>query len=151
MHNSKWKQGKYTPKFPNKYKGSLPIVYRSSWERRVFFFLDNHSSIISWGSESVIIKYKFQIDNKIHRYYIDVDFITKNKYGEEKRYIIEIKPDEQTKPPKPPKNKNKKAITRYNQALIDFQRNQDKWVAAENWARSKGYIFSIWTEKTLGI
>jgi len=151
MAKSSWKQGKYSPKNPEKYKGSLPIVYRSSWEQRVFYFLDMHPSIIEWASESIVIPYLYQIDNKMHRYYIDVNFTINDRNGDQKRYIIEVKPHEQTLPPKPPKNKNSKAMMRHNTAMLTYQKNQDKWMAARAWAKKFGYIFDIWTEHTLGL
>ena len=151
MSKAGWKQGKYEPKNPDKYKGTLPIVFRSSWERRVFYFLDLHPSVITWGSESVVIPYIYQVDNKQHRYYMDVDFIITDKDGLQKRYIIEIKPHDQTIPPKSPKKQTPKAMQRYNQSVLAYQKNQDKWIAAEAWAKKNGYIFSIWTEHTLGI
>jgi hypothetical protein len=151
MAKSSWKQGKYNPKNPEKYKGTLQIVYRSSWEQRVFYFIDIHPNILEWASESIIIPYLYQIDNKMHRYYIDVNFIINDKHGDQKRYIIEVKPYDQTIPPKPPKNKNSKAMMRYNTAMLTFQKNQDKWMAARAWAKKNGYIFDIWTEFTLGL
>ena len=146
-----WKQGKYNAKNPDKYKGTLPIIYRSSWEHRVFHFLDNNNSIIEWASESIVIPYKNQLDNKMHRYFIDVNFIVNDKDGNQKRYVIEIKPYAQTIPPITPKKKTPKAMKRYNQAVITFQKNQDKWLHATAWAKKNGYIFDIWTEKTLGL
>jgi hypothetical protein len=110
-----------------------------------------HPNILEWASESVIIPYLYQIDNKMHRYYIDVNFTINDKNGDQKRYIIEIKPYEQTLPPKQPKNKNSKALMRYNTAMLTYQKNQDKWTAARAWAKKKGYIFDIWTEHTLGL
>ena len=151
MSNKAWKQGKFEPRNKNKYKGSLPIIYRSSWERRVFYFLDMHDGIIEWASESVIIPYFSQVDRQNHRYYIDVNFKVIDKNGELKHYLIEIKPYEQTLPPKQPTTQSKKALQRYNQAMITYQTNQDKWKAASDWASKNGYIFDIWTEKTLGL
>jgi hypothetical protein len=148
---NKWNQGIYEPINKDKYKGSYPIVYRSGWEKRVFYFLDTHPAIIEWGSESVVIPYKSSIDGQMHRYFVDVNFIVNDKDGNQKRYIIEIKPYEQTIPPKPPKRKTQKAIQRYNQALLTYQKNLDKWKAAKEWADKRGYIFDIWTEKTLGL
>lgn len=148
---SSWKQGKYDVKNPDKYKGTLPIVYRSSWEHRVFYFLDHNQSIVEWASESIVIPYKCQLDNKMHRYFVDVNFIVNDKYGNQKRYLIEIKPFDQTIPPKTPKKKTAKAMQRYNQAVLAFQKNQDKWTYAKAWAKNNGYIFDIWTEKTLGL
>lgn len=149
--NGSWKQGKYDVKNMDKYKGKLPIYYRSSWEHRVFYFLDFNPSIISWASESVIIPYKCQVDNEMHRYYVDVNFIVNDKDGIQKRYLIEIKPFDQTLPPQTPIKKTPKAMQRYNQAVLTYQKNQDKWMAATAWANKNGYIFDVWTEKTLGL
>lgn len=151
MATNVWKQGKYVVKNMDKYKGTLPIFYRSSWEHRVFFFLDRNPAIIEWASESVVIPYKSQLDNKIHRYFVDVNFIVTDKNGNQKRYLIEIKPFDQTIPPQTPIKKTSKAIQRYNQAVLAFQKNQDKWTYARAWAKQHGYIFDIWTEKTLGL
>ncbi len=151
MKNSSWKQGKYNATNQDKYKGTFPIIYRSSWEHRVFYFLDNNPSIIEWASESIIIPYRSQVDNKMHRYYVDVNFIVNDKNGEQKRYIIEIKPLDQTIPPKMPNKKTQKAIQRYNVEVLTFQKNQDKWNSARAWANKNGYIFDIWTEETLGL
>jgi len=151
MSKKNWIQGEYKLKNPEKYKGTLPIIYRSSWEQRVFYFLDTHPSIIEWGSESIIIPYKSPIDNQIHRYYIDLHFTVKNKKGEIKKYLIEIKPKKQTKPPKEPKRKTQKALERYKKEQLEYIKNRAKWEAAEKWARHKGYIFQIWTEETLGL
>lgn len=151
MARNNWKQGKYEIKNPIKYKGTLPVIYRSSWEQRVFYFLDNNSSILEWASESIVIPYKYQLDNKMHRYFVDVNFIVNDRHGNQKRYLIEIKPFDQTLPPKTPKKKSSKAMQRYNNAVITFQKNQDKWNHAKAWAKKHGYIFDIWTEKTLGL
>ena len=151
MAKKSYIQGTYNLKNPDKYKGSLPVVYRSSWEKRVFYFLDTNKHIISWGSESIIIPYVYKVDNKPHRYFVDINFTVKTKSGELKRYIIEIKPYDQTIPPKQPKRKTQKAIMNYNQKLLEYQKNQDKWEAASKWAKKNGYIFEIWTEYTLGL
>lgn len=146
-----WKQGKYDLKHPEKYKGTLPVIYRSSWEHRVFYFLDNNDAILQWASETIVINYKSQIDNKMHRYFVDVNFVANDLDGNQLSYLIEIKPFDQTIPPKLPVKKSQKAIMRYNQAALTYQKNQDKWLYAREWARKNGYIFDIWTEKTLGL
>jgi len=151
MSKGKWKQGKFEAKNMDKYKGTLPIIYRSSWEHRVFYFLDRNASIVEWASESIIIPYKSQIDGTIHRYFVDVNFIVNDKNGNQKRYLVEIKPFDQTIPPKPPQKKSTKALQRYNYAVLAFQKNQDKWLYAQAWAKKNGYIFDLWTEKTLGL
>jgi len=149
--NKKWSQGEYKLVNPDKYKGTLPVVYRSSWEQRVFYFLDTHPSILEWGSESIVIPYKSPLDGQIHRYFVDLHFTVKNKNNEIKKYLIEIKPKKQTEPPKEPKRKTQKALERYKQEQLEFVKNQAKWEAAKNWAKNKGYVFQIWTEETLGL
>jgi len=151
MISNKWKQGKYDLKFPSKYKGTLPVIFRSSWEHRVFYFLDNNPSIIEWASETIVINYKYQLDNKMHRYFVDINFIANDSENIQRRYLIEIKPFSQTIPPKPPMKNSHKAMQRYNQEVMTFQKNQDKWLYAKAWADKNGYIFDIWTEKTLGL
>ena len=61
-----------------------------------------------------------------------------------KTILVEIKPDKETKPPKRP-DKSK----RYIGEAMTFVKNQNKWKAAENYAKDNGYEFQIWTEKTL--
>lgn len=146
-----WSQGKYDLKNPDKYKGTFPVFFRSSWEHRVFYFLDTNPAIIEWASESIVINYKSQIDNKIHRYFVDVNFIVVDNEGVHRRYLVEIKPFEQTIPPKMPSRKTGKSVQRYNNAILTYQKNQDKWTYAKVWAKNNGYIFDIWTEKTLGL
>lgn len=142
-------QGEYRPKNPEKYKGTLPIIYRSSWEQRVFYFLDTHPSISEWSSESIVISYLYKVDNKPHRYYVDVAFKALDKVGTLTYYIAEIKPYNQTIPPKPVTTKNPKAVARYNREALEWQKNQDKWEAARKWADQRGYKFIILTERQL--
>ena len=52
MADNKYKQGFYYPKNPNKYVGDVDnIVYRSSWELRVFKWMDDNPSVLEWASE----------------------------------------------------------------------------------------------------
>ena len=75
-------KGKYKPKKPEKYLGDpTKITYRSLWERRFMVFCDNNDSILSWGSEEVVVPYVSPIDNRRHRYYVDFIVETKNKKG----------------------------------------------------------------------
>ena len=62
-------KGKYKPKNPQKYLGNpTKITYRSLWERRFMVFCDGNKSVLSWGSEEVVVPYKSPIDNKYHKY-----------------------------------------------------------------------------------
>ena len=65
-------KGRYRPSNPKKYKGNPSnIVYRSLWERKFMVYCDNHTKILEWGSEEIMLPYRSPIDNKIHRYYPD--------------------------------------------------------------------------------
>nr|MBC8550779.1 head completion protein [Candidatus Brocadiales bacterium] len=75
-------KGKYKPKNVNKYIGDpTKVTYRSLWERRFMTYCDNNSSILSWGSEEVVVPYKSPIDGRWHRYFVDFIIETMNKNG----------------------------------------------------------------------
>lgn len=141
--NPKYKQGIFTPISSNKYIGSRPIYYRSSLELDVFRMLDRNSNILSWGSESIIIPYKSPIDNKIHRYFVDLNFtlLINNK---QEKFLVEIKPHSQTLQPTPSNRKSSKTIIYEN---VMYTINKAKWSAAEEWCKENKYKFLILTEK----
>jgi len=135
-------RGKFTPKHPEKYVGDVKnIVYRSLWERNTFRWIDTQSSIVYWNSEEIVLPYVCETDKKVHRYYLDLWFQTK----EGKNYIIEIKPKGQTKPPKTPQRKTR----RYVKESLTYVKNQSKWKAASEFALDRGWKFEVWTEDTL--
>ena len=117
-------KGKYRVKNAHKYKGNVNnVVYRSSWERAVLKFLDLSSDVIEFSSEETVIPYRCATDNRIHRYFIDLTFKTKDG----KKYLIEIKPDKETRPPVQPKRKTKRFLTE----VMTYMKNQSKWKAAQ--------------------
>ena len=108
----RYKQGKYIPTRPGKYKGNyLNINYRSSWELKFMHWCDRTTSVTEWGSEEIIIPYVSPIDGKRHRYY--PDFYVKVKG---KKYIVEVKPLKQTKQPK----KQTRVTKRYINEVITY-------------------------------
>jgi hypothetical protein len=134
-------KGKFTPKNLKKYRGDAQkITYRSMWERQTFKWIDNQSDIVEWNSEEVVIPYRCQTDNKMHRYFIDVYF----KTAAGKKYLIEIKPDKQTKPPR-----GTRKTKRYIKEALTYVKNQCKWEAARDFAELNDCEFCIWTEHTL--
>lgn len=141
-----YKQGEFTPVNKNKYKGSYPIVYRSSLELHVMRWFDDCSYVIEWGSESVIIPYVKPTDGKVHRYYTDFNVIMRDKGGNIRKFIIEVKPYKQTIPPKAHGNKKPKTLL-YEQ--VNYAINSAKWKSAEEWCRKHGYVFSTVTEKDI--
>ena len=142
--DDRFKQGIFIPKNPKKFVGKFAI-FRSSYEQRFFIWADNNSNILEWGSENIIIPYKSPIDGKVHRYYIDCYIVIKE--GDKiSKYIIEIKPHNQTIPPKHSKRKQQKTILYEN---TQYAINQAKWEAAKNFAPTKGAKFLLITEKEL--
>ena len=143
---AKYYQGFFKPKNPNKYKGNVGnIVYRSSWELKFMNYLDTHPDVLMWASEELAIEYISPIDEKVHRYFPDFIFKRRNRDGETKIFMVEIKPEIQTQQPKVAKKKTK----RYLQENMTYQVNQAKWKAARNYCQNRGWSFEIVTEKTL--
>jgi hypothetical protein len=134
-------KGRYRVKNPHKYKGDpTKIIFRSLWERQVFRFCDNTRDILKWSSEEIVIPYRCKTDNRIHRYFPDVYIETPKG-----TFLIEIKPDKETKPPKEPQRKTK----RYINEVMTYVKNTSKWEMAESYCADRGWKFEIWTEKTL--
>jgi len=135
-------KGKYKIKNPDKYLGNpSKVVFRSLWERNAFRWCETNPKVKLWNSEEVVVPYKYQVDKKLHRYYVDLLVQMDNK----ETYLIEIKPKAQTQPPKKRSRKTKKYI---NEQLT-YIKNQDKWEAADQYAKHKGWKFKVWTEETL--
>jgi hypothetical protein len=128
--------GKWKPKYPEKYHGDhTKITYRSLWERNTFRWIEKQSWVRWWNSEETIIPYICATDKRSHRYFIDLTV----KRIDGKVILVEIKPLDQTKPPK---RKN------LNEALT-YMKNTSKWKYAKRYCDDRGWKFEIWTEKTL--
>lgn len=146
---AKYLQGKYVPKNPQKYAGDVnSIQFRSSWERKLFIFLDMNPGILKWQSEETVIPYVSPVDNRPHRYFVDCTVLYKTKAGEIKRALIEVKPDIQTKQPK---MTSKRQSKRYLTEMTTFLVNTAKWEAATKWCEKNNFDFMILTEHHLGI
>lgn len=139
---------KYTPIHPEKYIGDpTNIIMRSSWETKFAVWCDHNPAIVKWSSETTIIPYKCVTDNRWHRYFVDFKIQVRDKEGNLKTYLIEIKPDAQTRPPVMPK----KRTQRYIQEVMTWGKNDAKWEAAREFCADRGYEFMILTEYDLGI
>ena len=140
-------QGKFNPKYPEKYAGdSTNIVYRSSWELRFMSHLDKNPNVIRWASEELIIPYFDPTTNRFRRYFPDFIVTVRNKEGKQKTTIFEIKPNHQTIMPNPAKAKSKRRL--FNEAKT-WGVNQAKWQAATAFCEERGWTFQILTEKEL--
>lgn len=138
----------YNPRFPEKYKGNVNnIVYRSNYELVAFRFFDLNPNVLEWSSEETIIPYANPLTGRVSRYFVDVYAKMKDKNGEIKKYLIEIKPHSQTLPPVQKNRKTKSLV--YQQA--EYVKNQAKWQAATEWCTKKNMTFVILTEKHLGL
>lgn len=141
-----WVQGYYTVRRPDKYLGDPNNVrYLSSWEREFFNFCENNSNVLKWASEEIPIQY-YKPDPRTGQlvssiYYPDVFVVFKDKNGNIKRQLIEIKPYKQTKP-----SKARKPLKRFEEQYTHTV-NQCKWKAAQEWCNQKGIEFRVLTEK----
>lgn len=144
--NSKFIQGIYTPINKSKYLGSSNPVYRSALERDFFLFFDKNPNVTAWASEGIVVPYFFSVDNKVHKYYVDLIAAIKESDGRVQKYLIELKPYAQTQPPIQ-SNKKKSSTVLYENIM--YQKNQCKWKAASEYAAKKGMKFIVLTEKHL--
>lgn len=122
-------------------------MMRSSWETKFAIWCDKNPAVLQWSSEETIVPYISPIDNRYHRYFIDFKIKVKTSNGSIKTYLVEIKPDSQTRPPVPPSKKTKRYITE----VMTWGVNESKWKAAEMYAKERGWEFIVLTEYHLGI
>lgn len=134
-------QTKFTPRNKSKYIGkSSGIICRSLWERSFAKYCDANNKIIRWGVEPFSIPYYDIGQNKNRRYY--PDFYV--EYSDGRKYLIEIKPDYETKPPKA-----KPGTDRFIIAESTWTTNKCKWQAAKELCRQRKWKFWIVTEHVL--
>lgn len=150
--NGPYKQNYYKPKFPSKcinVQAGTALIYRSSYELRMFAWCDENVNVSRWGCEILEIPYVYEGGTKVHRYYPDIYFEVVNKAGKLEKHVVEIKPKAQTIPPKPPKRKTTKALNNFSRGVNEYNKNVAKWKAAKRYCDQRGMIFSLLTEDTL--
>ena len=142
--------GMFRPRNTTTYKGdSTKIKYRSLLERRVMVWLDECPRVLEWQSELIIIKYVSPKDNKVHRYFTDFSVVYLNAKGVQEKYIIEVKPKIQCKPPIKKSTKTGKSTRRYLKESMTYAINDSKWKYARAWCLENGYTFQLWTEEII--
>ena len=130
--------GRYRVKNPKKYEGDhTQVTYRSLWEKHAFKWCDDNPKVKRWSSEEVIIPYLYEVDKRYHRYFMDLKLVMEDG----STWLVEIKPDKEKRPP------TGKRTKRYINEAMTFVKNQNKWSAAEEFAKDRGWHFVIWTEK----
>ena len=115
-------KGKYTPDNPDKYVGDpTKITYRSLWERRFMKWCDAHPGVV------------------------DFITITKDRNGNQKVTLVEVKPHKQCSPPE----KKSRVTRRYLNEVKRWGINEAKWKAATEFAENRGWTFRVLTEKDI--
>jgi hypothetical protein len=136
---SKWAQGLYTPKNPEKYVGKHAPKYRSGWELTFMTFCDSNDNILHWASEAIKIPYRSPLDGKIHQYIPDFFVVYQNKHGRNIAEVVEIKPKKQSLVESRASARDK----------IVVAVNHAKWAAAMAYCKTQGYAFRVITEDDL--
>ena len=133
--------GKYKVKNLSKYRGDPDkVTYRSHWEKLCFMWCESNPNVRYWSSEETVIPYRWDVDKKLHRYFVDLKITFTNN----KTILVGIKPEKETELPKNP-NKSR----RYIGEAMTYVKNMNKWEAADDYAKDRGWEFQVWTENTL--
>lgn len=138
--SSKFHQGTFQPKNPDKFVGNKLPRYRSDWERVFMNFCDNNPSIQQWSSESVIIPYRDPLTGKSTIYVPDFLIVYLDKNLKKHIELIEIKPVNQTV-------QERVGKSAFNQA--QYIKNMAKWTAAQAYCQQHGIKFRVITENEI--
>lgn len=133
---SKYAQGKYTIKNPEKYIGKKTPTYRSSWEFTFCSFCDNNPAVINWASEAIQIPYFNPVSGKQTIYVPDFLIVYTDAKQNKHTELIEIKPS---------KEATMETAKSYRDKLM-VAINMAKWAAADSWARANNIRFRVVTE-----
>jgi hypothetical protein len=152
-NNRRYQQGTYVCNNPDKYLGDLErVYYRSSWEKKLYYYLDTNNRVLKWSAEGVTIPYEINENGNwsTHTYYPDAYCEFKLTDGNTRKVVLEIKPWNEYRnlePPKEPKTRTMKALENYEYSLRTFQKNIIKWSAAKKFCDRRGIEFFIITPK----
>ena len=133
---SKYQQGQYLIENKEKYVGTKPPFFRSSWERAFMAMCDSHPNITKWANENIKIPYQNPLTGKHANYIPDFMVQYTDKDGNNHVELIEIKPSNQTTMENARGAKNQLAVAV----------NAAKWAAAQEWCQRKGIRFKVINE-----
>jgi hypothetical protein len=133
---SKFAQGKYQIKNPEKYMGKRLPSYRSSWEFTFMSFCDNNPAVLNWVSEGVKIPYFNPVSGKQTIYVPDFLVVYVDANQRQHTELVEIKPSKET---------TMESAKSYRDKL-SVAINMAKWAAADAWARANNMRFRVVTE-----
>ena len=134
---SRFAQGKFALKNPQKYVGGKSPTYRSSWEFAFMKMCDENTAITKWASEAISIPYRNPLSGKMTIYVPDFFIVYTDKTGKQQVELIEVKPKNHT-------FQESVGNSRYNK--LHFVVNQAKWGAARAWCKQKGIVFRVINE-----
>jgi len=137
---SKYANGKFQMKNPEKYVGNKTPTYRSGWEFVFMQFCDNNPAILQWASEAIHINYRNPLTNKNTIYVPDFLIIYTDKTGQKHAEVIEVKPTKET---------TLEAAGRSTKAQAAAIVNMAKWEAARAWCKNQGLAFRVVTENEI--
>ena len=146
----KYTQGPYTLIHPSKYLGDPTHIYfRSSWEFKLYYYMDTNPRVLHWNVEGITIPYEIMENEKwtTNRYYPDCYAEIQKLDGTIQYVAIEIKPYAETQPPVPPKRNTPKALENHEYRQKLFLKNLAKWKTAQDFLKKRGIEFFIMTEK----
>lgn len=135
----KYQRGSFVPENPEKYVGTYPIIYRSSWELTVMRMCDSHQNILQWASESIKIPYVNPLTGKYTVYVPDFMVALEDRTGRQKVELWEIKPSKQTFV--------KEAKQKRDQFALAV--NAAKWKAATIFCKERNITFRVITENDI--
>lgn len=140
-----YQQGKYEIQNWDKYIGTKNPRYLSSYELEVFKWMDKSKAVLKWGAEVVVVPYYNPVKDRAARYIVDIYVEYKNRNGEVKKELLEIKPSSQVVLSK----RGGKSKKTYLEEQLTYNTNMAKWHAAKKYAEERGWQFRILTEKSI--
>lgn len=136
---SKFAQGPFTIKNPQKYVGKGTPRYRSGWEHAFMRFCDTNDNVLQWASESLVIPYRHPLTGKMTNYIPDFLITYKTRGNTVIAEVIEIKPKKQSV--------IESKMSSRDRAVVAI--NYAKWDAATKWCKRNGLRFRVITEQDM--
>lgn len=136
---TKHAQGYFRMQNLQKYVGSNPPVYRSSWEKDLMFTCDLNPAVVQWAAEPFCISYFDPVTQVKRQYWPDFLITYMKPDGSLVQEVVEIKPYKQCL------LENAKS----RKAKMTVITNQAKWQAAQAFCDANGLVFRIMTERQL--
>lgn len=136
---TRFAQGTFRPKNPDKYVGRGDPRYRSGWENAFFRFCDENAAVLQWASEAISIKYRHPITGRVTNYVPDIFMRYRDQNNQVHTEIIEIKPRKQSV--------IEGRMTERDRMIVAI--NHAKWAAARAWCQRANIEFRVLTEDSL--